>query len=571
MNRLNDKYILTGIILLGALLRFGGIFEGLPAVYNSTEQFLAKYTLKMAANRTLDPGFYIYPSLYQYFLLMLYGIYYLFGLLFGIFQDSFDFAVHYLINPSGIFLIGRISSVCLSIISIWIIYNLAKKRFSGQLALLSASFMAFSYYILVFCRYAIHESFLIFFTVLALDRFWESLHNQPYKILFSAGLFSGLAIASKYNAGFLVFGLILSVYFSYRRFNDRIHLRLIYAFAGLFIGFLLPNPYWLISPEKYLSGFYMVTEQMNYGMLTERATIYMWEIEQILTHELLLGVLFIVSTVFALLKRNQYGLILLSIVLPTYLYVGSWDKKGIDYLLVCWPAFILLTTDYLNNYWKKIKVRSRLTIGIIFIVLFPLLLFNMYHTILLILPDTRQDASEWLLTNMGSKDKIYYDKNGYDLKLIDIRRYTEYGAHAKFLNNEIKDRLNSYKDLKRNVNFVMSVEYLVDLAEDSVFLDSQMLHSATRWKSLDEIIKEGVTWIVINIEFKQIYSGQQYKKVPESQKNIDAMRSFYSNLEKKYRPIKVIKNNFWRNGPEILIYNLHNKDYSRPYGPNEFN
>jgi hypothetical protein len=315
----------------------------------------------------------------------------------------------------------------------------------------------------------------------------------------------------------------------------------------------------------------MVTEQMTYEMVTEGTIIYMWEMEQILTHELLLGVLFIVSMVFALLKRNQYSLILLSIVLPTYLYVGSWDKKGIDYLLVCWPAFILLAIDYLNNYWEKIKVRNRLTIGIIFIVLFPLLLFNMYHTILLILPDTRQDASEWLLTNMGSKDKIYYDKNGYDLKLIDIRRYTEYGVHAKFLNDEIKDRLNSYNDLKRNVNFVKSVEYLADLAEDSVSMDSRTLQSAIRWKSLDEIITEGVTWVVINIEFKRIYISKQYKKASQIQKNIDAMRSFYSNLEKKYRPIKVIKNNFWRNGPEILIYNLHNKDYSRPYGPNEIN
>jgi hypothetical protein len=169
---------------------------------------------------------------------------------------------------------------------------------------------------------------------------------------------------------------------------------------------------------------------------------------------------------------------------------------------------------------------------------------------------------------MGSKDKIYYDKNGYDLKLIDIRRYTEYGVHAKFLNDEIKDRLNSYNDLKRNVNFVMSVEYLADIAEDSVSMDSQTLQSAIRWKSLDEIIAEGVTWIVINIDFKQIYIAKQYKKAPQFQKNIDAMRSFYSNLEKK---LKVIKNNFWRNGPEILIYNLHNKDYSRPYGPNEFN
>jgi len=183
MSRYKNKYILTAIILLGAFLRFSGIFEGLPAVYNSTEQFLAKYTLKMAANRTLDPGFYIYPSLYQYFLLVLYGIYYVAGLVLGIFRDSYDFAVHYLINPSGLFLAGRILNVCLSIISIWMMYNLAKKKFSEQLALLAASFMSFSYYLIVFSRYAIQESFLIFFTVLAFDRFWESLHNKSYKIL----------------------------------------------------------------------------------------------------------------------------------------------------------------------------------------------------------------------------------------------------------------------------------------------------------------------------------------------------------------------------------------------------
>jgi hypothetical protein len=539
MKRFNYKYIIAGIIFLGALLRFGGIFEGLPAVYNSTEQFLAKYTLKMAANRTLDPGFYIYPGLYQYFLLILYGIYYITGLVFGVFRDSFDFAVHYLINPSGLYLIGRILNVCLSIISIWI--------------------MAFSYYILTFSRYAIHESFLIFFTVLALDRFWESLQKQDYKILFFAGLFAGFAIASKYNAGFLVFGLILSVYFSYKRFNDHIYFRLLYAFAGLFIGFLFFNPYWIISPEKYLAGFNIITEQMNFMATTERPIFYVWEIEQILSHELFLGVLFLISTIYTFFKKDKFNLILLSIVLPTYFYVGSWDKKGIDYLIVCWPAFVLLATDYLNNNWTKMEARKRLRAGILFIIIFPLLLFNIYHTMLLILPDTRQDASNWLLSNMGPEDKIYYDKNGYDLQLIDIRRYTEYGAHAGSLNREIKNRLESYRDLKRNVNFTMSVEYLVDLTEDSVFMDAQTLQSAIRWKSLDEIIKEKVTWVVINKEFKEINTGAMEGEVPASGNTIDAVKSFYSNLETTFRPVIMFKNHFWRKGPEILIYNIHNK------------
>jgi len=107
----------------------------------------------------------------------------------------------------------------------------------------------------------------------------------------------------------------------------------------------------------------------------------------------------------------------------------------------------------------------------------------------------------------------------------------------------------------------MSVEYLENLAEDSVFLNSQKLQSALRWKSLDEIIKEGVTWIVINKEFKRINIGKQEGEVPASYSNIVAMRSFYSNLETKFRPVKVFRNNFWKDGPEILVYNVHSKGY----------
>jgi hypothetical protein len=335
-------------------------------------------------------------------------------------------------------------------------------------------------------------------------------------------------------------------------------LRLLYALAGLFLGFLLFNPYWLISPEKYLDGFNIVSEQMKFSSRTESPINYLWEIQQILTHELILGVLFFISMIYALLKKDKFNLILISTVIPTFLYVGSWDKKGVDYLIVCWPTFILLTTDYLNNYWTKLETRKRIKAGIVFMIVFPLFLFNIYHMVLLILPDTRQDASEWLLSQIEPRDKIYYDKNGYDLGLIDIRRYTEYGVHAKFLNVEIKNRLDPYTDIKRNVNFVMSVEYLVDLSEDSVFMDRDNLYSATRWKNLNEIIEEGVTWIVINEDFKKINMGERAGQPPPSQNNIDIIRSFYSDLQKKLKPLKTFSMNFWRQGPEITIYKIEN-------------
>ena len=82
--RFTNKHYLYGILLTAFLLRFLGVFDGLPAIYNSTEHFLAKFTLKMAANKTLDPGFYIYPSFYQYLLVILYGVYFIVGFLLGI-------------------------------------------------------------------------------------------------------------------------------------------------------------------------------------------------------------------------------------------------------------------------------------------------------------------------------------------------------------------------------------------------------------------------------------------------------------------------------------------------------
>jgi len=557
MNRSIYKHSLFWILIIAFFLRFAGIFDGLPAVYNSIEQFLAKHTMKMAANKTLDPGFYIYPSLYQYFLFSLYVAYFFVGTIFGVFNDAYDFAVQYLVNPSGFYLIGRICSVILSVTSIWYLYRLVKKIANERAAIFASILFSLSFYSIHYSHYATHDTILVFFTILAITKFYYSLQNKKLSILFWAGFFSGLAIASKYNAGFISLGLILTIYFSWKNHDDKLWLRFFYGGSGILLGFLITNPYWLITPYKYWQGFRMVVEQVESHVIFYDKMNYLWELKEILRHELFIGVLFVLSIMYAIYKRNKFYLILISILLPTFFLVGSWHKKGIDYMLVCWPVFIILSALLIDDYWEKLIQKRKTIILLLIIILSPSLFFNIYQNYLKITPGTRKLASNWILQQIKPGDKIYYDKYGYDIDLIDIRRFTEYGPNARFLPNELKNRLMNYKDLRRNVQFVPSIVYNKDVLEDSVALDYQNEQSAIRWKTINEITSEGAIWVISNGDFRKRYLEVQKNISSPIQIRKNSMKKFYAELENSYELVKVFESNFWRAGPVMRIYQIN--------------
>jgi 4-amino-4-deoxy-L-arabinose transferase-like glycosyltransferase len=547
------------IIVLAFFLRLAGVFEGLPAIHNSTEHHLAKFTLKMAANKTLDPGFYIYPSFYQYILVVLYGYYFIIGFMLGIFKDSYDFAVRFLIDPSAIFIIGRLLSVFVSTSSVYFLYKLVKKISDNKCALLSAIFLSISYYSIHLGQLATQDTLLIFFTILALHKFWDSLENQNTLHLLYSGIFTGLAIASKYNAGFLGFGLLFTVYYSWKIHQNKFLKRLFLATIGLLLSLIITNPYSLIAPEKYLQAYVMVTEQMYYGTSIYRGINYLWEIIEIISHEWLLGIMFFISTIYAISKKNKYNHILLIVILPTFFYVGSWPKKGIDYLLVCWPIFIMFSVFFIEFIFDKAN-NNKLKKMLIIVLILPSFLFNMYQLVLKFIPDTRQLASEWMLENMSNDDKICYDKNGYDLTLIDIQRFTDYGPSAKTLPPEMKNRLHQYLDMERNVDFISSIEWVKNIYADSISQDYSKQQGAVRWKSLGEILTEGADWLIINEDYKQTHIQFSDIKIPQLDERIKNMKKFYNEIDAFYNPVIKFSNSFWRNGPEIIVYNLSSRN-----------
>ncbi|MDD5156316.1 MAG: hypothetical protein PHF11_07550, partial [Candidatus Omnitrophica bacterium] len=99
------------IFLLALSLRFAGIRYGLPDLSHPDETRVILDTLSMGHRMSLLPERPDYALLYRYFLLFLFGAYFMIGKISGIFKGTLDFALSFMINASPIYLLARSVSV----------------------------------------------------------------------------------------------------------------------------------------------------------------------------------------------------------------------------------------------------------------------------------------------------------------------------------------------------------------------------------------------------------------------------------------------------------------------------
>ncbi|MDD5255809.1 MAG: hypothetical protein PHR11_07160, partial [Candidatus Omnitrophica bacterium] len=99
------------VFALALCLRLGGIGYGLPDLSHPDEARVILDTLSMGHRMSLLPERPDYALLYRYFLLFLFGVYFVIGKIAGAFKGTVDFALNFMINPSQIYLIARSVSV----------------------------------------------------------------------------------------------------------------------------------------------------------------------------------------------------------------------------------------------------------------------------------------------------------------------------------------------------------------------------------------------------------------------------------------------------------------------------
>lgn len=384
----NKKLPIIIILGIAAFFCFYGLDWGLPIGWAGDEAGVVFVTVRMLDQKTLYPERFIYPSLTYYLLALFYLPYYLYlklsGRLIGLdYNDILEQPIY----GYDFFLISRIVSALAGILIVWFIYLLAKKIYGPKIGLLAGFLAALHPPLFAHAHSAKSDIFMNLLVLISLYFFVKAIINKEIPQIYWASFIGGLAISAKYNAAlFLLFPFLIS--FLLVKYNGRVKIKQwltflidkrFYLSSFLFgFGFLLATPYSIIKIKKFVVTilFHFVTRSGYLGFEKPLGFITNSRLILGITGYIIFGLL-IISFVYLIVKNvfkiNHCEIILLSAVIPYYLYLGTWRFNRSYYLMVIFPILVIFTASFLSFIQKKFRF------GYILLIIF--LLYNVWFAV----------------------------------------------------------------------------------------------------------------------------------------------------------------------------------------------
>jgi hypothetical protein len=566
-----DRSLLL-ILVVAFVLRFVGIWYGLPAMYNSDEPSIVGYALSFGAKKSLEPTFMEYPTFYFYFLFVVYGIYFLVGNAIGIYNSILDFGASYFLNPTGLFLVGRFVSAILGTLTVLMVFQIGQRFFSRKIGFFSALIIALSFTHVSRSHWVLLEAGVGFLSALALYLILRYYENPSTKRNFFAGLISGLAISTKYNVGFIFVPLFLASIYICKKDVKKLFVNLGLSGASLVFGFLLGSPYWLFSFASFFNYSIKYTfSHVTYGVVGHITSIpFLWPFWELVVKDWTVGFLLLAGFIYVLFIRERKQILLFSFALPTLLYIGSWASADIHYAVPIYPALAILAAVFLNDIIQHLPNRA-LKITVAFLLLITPIIKIVHYDIRLTQKDTRAFAEEWIESNIPDGSVIGYENYVYGPNLFDPSRFLKNEAESRFLPLPLKERILQERYLRVSYN-------LINFRKDLKPPGFAKYNNEKRWMNnpyfrellqnrlpkLSTLRKAGVEYLVISSDnYRQYFSRRPPKQGTPVWFSYLNGRNFYKNilssndliLLQEFRPT------FWNLGPVIRIYKFESISY----------
>jgi len=244
------------LMLIAFTIRAWGVEHGFPLLSEKDEGQVVPAAVRFGSG-DFNPHSFTYPSFFKYMLFLSYGIFFVVGRIFGVFDSTLAFKLHYFSNTSDFYLIGRLLSSLCGVISVWAIYLMAKRLGGKKLALVAASFAALEPYNIFYSQSAKPDMMMVALLMLSLYFSIRIFQDGKVRDYVWAGFFGGLAISSKYNALFCSAAITFSHLARILRSGNWRSLRIGFhwlALSGFLViaFFFVGSPYALIEPDLFL-------------------------------------------------------------------------------------------------------------------------------------------------------------------------------------------------------------------------------------------------------------------------------------------------------------------------------
>lgn len=338
------------IVAISAGLRFWGLKWGLPDQLHNYSYHPDEFLTVGAAfgviylQRTWNPGFYNYPTLFLYLSALAIAV----ALGYGIAGSD-----------ASVYLCARAVSAVMGIGTVWSAFWAGKALFTRTAGLLAAATLCFVPLHVQHSHFATVDVPGAFFVMLTLGFAGLILRGASVRDYCLAGVMAGLAAGTKYNAGLAILSPIAAHFlqFGLRKGLARYPLLLLVILSGV-VAFVLSTPGSLFATDQFVHGvvYELRHSAEGHGLVfegTSNGLVYT------LTHSIVPGCgviiagLFVFSVFLALVTREKSALAVLAFVLPYYILISVSQVRFARYAIPLLPGVAVLISWAVLELWRR--------------------------------------------------------------------------------------------------------------------------------------------------------------------------------------------------------------------------
>ena len=410
---------LTVILAVGFCLRLLGIDFGLPNTNcRPDEGVLVKKALAVAGG-DLNPHFFHYPSFHIYTLAALFGACYAGGWLAGLFSTPQDFLLQYFLDPSSLYLAGRVFGALLGTASVYLVYLVGRQAGGVRAGLTSAAFLSVAFLHVRDSHYLTVDVPATFYILLAAVLLLRFLQTGGAGWLATSALFSGIAVSTKYNAAIIIAafaGFLCARALAHRRSGqqpgDRSGPSVSFRHAAVFAALTaaaaaLGTPYALLDFNSFAAD--VMAERQHFasghGLDLGRG----WTYHAATTLPAALGWPLYVAALagcVALLRAGGAPAMLVVAAVFYYAVAGAGKTVFFRYMLPLVPFLCVAAACGMERLFAAVRMPALWRTAVLLLLAAPSLYASVWLGILLQRTDTRLLAAEWIETHVPAGSRI---------------------------------------------------------------------------------------------------------------------------------------------------------------------
>jgi 4-amino-4-deoxy-L-arabinose transferase-like glycosyltransferase len=303
-------------------------------------------------------------------------------------------------------IVARFLSAASGVASVWLLFRIGTRLFGRPTAFVAATCLALAFLHVRDSHFGVTDvpmTCMVLVGFLAIVKLSESGSRGA---LVAAGLLTGLAVATKYNAALLVLPACFAILNDPLRRPIRIRLGRAVAFGVIMVAaFLIVCPFAVLSCEKFLADVMDVSRHLAYGHGPDLGRGWTYHLTTTLRYGL--GVPLLAAGILGLLlmvwREGRRGILVALFPVAYYALIGSGRTVFARYALPVVP-FLCLSAGYLvatmaagvTNYLRRPAWQTPATTVMTAALLWPSLLSVIAFDRLIAREDSRVLARRWI-------------------------------------------------------------------------------------------------------------------------------------------------------------------------------